>query len=541
MEDLRLPLLGFTAAYSGFIISFIKFFVLAPSALFTTYVIFNEFIRLSSRVPRLPGPWGYPLLGSLPSIEGKVNSDEYRKWAGKYGDVFQLQLGNTTAVVVNSAAAARALFITQREATNGRPIFYVLHKKVQRGGPVTSIGTSPWDDSCKRRRKVAATALNKTSVESYLPILNLESRAFLRDIFSICQNGKVPVNVLDPARKFALNLSLTLSYGTRVEDVKDLHSDLLLSEIIYIEEQIAAFRDVSTNYSNYIPILRPLNTIADFLGFHTGTHMADVGKRRHAYHAALQENLRREIALGIDRPCIQGNVLKDPESKGLSEGELLSVSLSMMAGADTTKRSIMWAMLLLAHRQDIQEKAYQAIVEFEGGRLLESQDVAHTKIEYIEALTKEIGRYFVVLRLALPKATHSYVDWQGSTIPPQTLLFLNSWACSRDPSVFTDPNSFTPERWLDGDQSANRHQYAFGIGGRMCVASHVASKALYTVLLHLIAHFKMVPVEGASDDEVDPVAGLAVPGNHQAAPKARHVRFISRNRELTGEMLSAST
>ncbi|OHW98760.1 cytochrome p450 [Colletotrichum incanum] len=527
-------------AYSGFILSFIKLLVLPLSALLTAYVILNEFIRLSSRIPRLPGPWGYPLLGSLPSIEGRVNSDEYRKWTGIYGDVFQLQLGNTTAVVVNSAAAARALFITQREATNGRPIFYVLHKKVQRGGPVTSIGTSPWDESCKRRRKVAATALNKTSVESYLPILNLESRAFLRDILSICQNGKVPVNVLDPARKFALNLSLTLSYGTRVEDVKDLHSDLLLSEIIYIEEQIAAFRDVSANYSNYIPVLRPLNTLADILGFQTGTRMADVGKRRHAYHAALQENLRREIALGIDRPCIQGNVLKDPESKGLSEGELLSVSLSMMAGADTMKRSIMWAILLLAHRQDIQKKAYQAIVEFEGGRLLESQDVAQTKIEYLEALAKEIGRYFVVLRLALPKATHSYVDWQGSTIPPQTLLFLNSWACSRDPSVFSDPNSFAPERWLNGDQTANRHQYAFGIGGRMCVASHVASKALYTVLLHLIAHFTMIPVEGASDNEVDPVAGLAVPGNHQAAPKARHVRFIPRNRGVTGEMLSAS-
>ncbi|WYZ46063.1 hypothetical protein EsH8_IX_000288 [Colletotrichum jinshuiense] len=159
--------------------------------------------------------------------------------------------------------------------------------------------------------------------------------------------------------------------------------------------------------------------------------MADVGKRRHAYHAALQENLRREIALGVDRPCIQGNVLKDPESKGLSEGELLSVSLSMMAGADTTKRSIMWAMLLLAHYQDVQEQAYRAIAEVDDGRLLESPSVAHTKIEYLEALTKEIGRYFVVLRLALPKATHSYVNWQGSTIPPKTLLFLNSWACSR--------------------------------------------------------------------------------------------------------------
>ncbi|OBR02520.1 Cytochrome P450 2H2 [Colletotrichum higginsianum IMI 349063] len=540
MASVQLPLLGFTAAYSGFVLSSARILVLGPSFLFLVYITVNEIVRLRSRVPRLAGPWGYPLVGSLPSIEGKANSEEYRKWAARYGDVFQVQLGNTTAVVVNSAAAARALFIAQREATNGRPIFYVLHKKVQRGGPVTSIGTSPWDESCRRRRKVAATALNKTSVQSYLPILNLESRAFLRDILATCQNGTVAVNILDPARKFSLNLSLTLSYGTRFEDVKDLHDDLLLSEIIYIEEQIAAFRDVSSNLSNYIPVLRPLHAVAAFLGFRSGTHIADVGNRRQAYHAALQENLRREIARGADRPCIQGNVLKDPESKGLSEGELLSVSLSMMAGADTTKRSIMWAMLLLAHRQDVQEKAYRAIAESDGGRLLESPHVAHTKIEYLEALTKEVGRYFVVLRLALPKATHSYVDWKESSIPPQTLMFLNSWACSRDPAVFSDPDSFTPERWLDDDQIANRHQYAFGIGGRMCVASHVASKALYTVLLHLVAHFRILPAEGSSNDEIDPVAGLAVPGNHQAAPRARHVRIIPRNQELTRGMLSVS-
>lgn len=133
-------------------------------------VLINEFVRLSHRIPNLPGPRGYPLLGSLPHLNGKIPADEYRQWAKTYGDVFQLQLGNTTTVVVNSAAAARAFFISQREATNGRPRFYVLHSKVQKGNAVTSIGTSEWDHSCKRRRKVAATALNKTSVESYLPV-----------------------------------------------------------------------------------------------------------------------------------------------------------------------------------------------------------------------------------------------------------------------------------------------------------------------------------------------------------------------------------
>ena len=149
---------------------FIEWVVLGPPIIVLFYIVLNEIVRYQSRIAHLPGPRGYPLLGSLPSLHGKHGAEEYRKWAAEYGDVFQLQLGNKTAVVVNSVSAARELFIGQREATNGRPIFYVLHKKVQRGGPVTSIGTSLWDDSCKRRRKLAAGALNKANVVSYFPV-----------------------------------------------------------------------------------------------------------------------------------------------------------------------------------------------------------------------------------------------------------------------------------------------------------------------------------------------------------------------------------
>lgn len=78
---------------------------------------------------------------------------------------------------------------------------------------------------------------------------------------------------------------------------------MLLSEILYIEEMITKYRDVSGNYLNYIPLLRPFSTAAELLGFSKGEKlMADVGKRRYGYHAALQQNLRREIELGVDKP-----------------------------------------------------------------------------------------------------------------------------------------------------------------------------------------------------------------------------------------------
>lgn len=134
------------------------------------YIITTETAVYLSRIPNLPGPRGLPIVGSLPWLWGKVHAEQFRVWSEIYGDVFQVRLGERTAVVVNSAAAARSLFLGQREAMNSRPLFYVLHGKVQGNSLVTSIGTSPWNESCKRRRKVGATAMNKVAVNSYQPV-----------------------------------------------------------------------------------------------------------------------------------------------------------------------------------------------------------------------------------------------------------------------------------------------------------------------------------------------------------------------------------
>lgn len=255
----------------------------------------------------------------------------YQRWSHTYGPVFQIQLGNTTAVVVNSAEAAKQLFLGNRIAMNSRPTFYVFHKKVSK--TVTSIGTSPWDDSCKRRRKLAAGGLNRPRVESYAPILNLEAREFLRDLYNECRDGAVEIDFRMPVKRFSLNLSLTLNYGTRVSNVKNLIEDPLLSEIIYVESEISKFRDTGKNYSNYIPILRYWDSFVGFLGLNSTpkNHAADIGRRRLAYNDVLLNRLKDEVERGEDKPCIQGAVLRDLESATLTREELISVSLSMMA------------------------------------------------------------------------------------------------------------------------------------------------------------------------------------------------------------------
>jgi 3-hydroxyphenylacetate 6-hydroxylase len=266
-----------------------------------------------------------------------VPAETYRQWSKTHGDVFQVQLGNTTAVVINSAAAAKKLFIGERNAIMSRPTFYVFHGKVSKA--VTSIGTSPWDESCRRRRKLAAAALNRPRVESYGHIVNLESRELLRDLLDECRQegnscrGGGELDFRPAVRRFALNLSLTLNYGARVSTVKSLSEDPLMSEIVYVESEISKFRDTSKNYANYIPLLRWWEPLASFLRLDATprNHAADIGRRRLAYNDALLERLRNQVHKGEDQPCIQGAVLRDPDAADMTREELISVSLSMMA------------------------------------------------------------------------------------------------------------------------------------------------------------------------------------------------------------------
>ena len=314
--------------------------------------------------------------------------------------------------------------------------------------------------------------------------------------------------------------------------------------MVEVEKEISRLRNTSQNYENYIPLLRPLKSLSAFVGLHDGTYMAEIGKRRVGYHKTLLENLRAEIGIGSDKPCIQGNVLKDPESRGLGEGELLSVSLSMMAGADTSQPTVAWALLLLAARQDVQQRAVDAIVATDPQLLAATDPSSYAKVDYLDAFTKEVGRCYTSLKLGLPRATHDSFSatWNGATIPPKTLVLLNTWACNSDPQLFHDPATFSPERWLETSDTTHLHQFAFGIGGRMCIANHLAHKALYTAFLHIVAHFHVLPAaDGLHDPHViDPLEGLLEKESFVATPRTHRVRLVPRDLERTRRMLGES-
>lgn len=102
--------------------------VLAAALLtLVSYVVVNEVVRYQARVPGMPGPPGLPLIGNLWSIRTNAAA-QYREWSRRYGDVYQVQMGNVPVVVVNSAKATRNLWVGQSQALSSRPVTYTFHK-----------------------------------------------------------------------------------------------------------------------------------------------------------------------------------------------------------------------------------------------------------------------------------------------------------------------------------------------------------------------------------------------------------------------------
>ncbi|OAL27057.1 hypothetical protein AYO20_09865 [Fonsecaea nubica] len=506
------------------------------------YLVINELIRYSVRLPGIPGPVGLPLVGNLWSIR-KNAAEQYRIWSKRYGAVYQVSLGNVPIIVVNSAESGRGLFGQHTSALSSRPEFYTFHKEKVLTGAATTVGTTPYSDSLKRRRKVTATALNRPSAQRYVAHLDLETREFCKDLLVEGQWGKKAFDCYPSAQRLSLSLALTTNWGIRMES----RDDRLFNEVIEVEDQVSRFRSVTGNLQDYIPLLRlkPFNQ--------TVMKAKSTRRRQDAYLDQLNRGLLDRMEKGIQSPCIQETIINDPDVR-LNEEEVTSINLTMISGGlDTVTTAVAWLIAVLAKRPDIQEAAHEAIQELHGAGspLCDAND--DQKIPYIVALVKEGLRMYTVLRLNLPRTSIKDITYDGMIFPKGTTFFLNAHACNmgrtsfpfhlmppadriaEDPKLWHDPEVFRPSRWLEQPDAP---LFTYGVGYRMCAGFLLANRELYLIVMRLICCFK-IGLEG--DVDLDPVRGTADPSKLVAQPHRFRATFVPRDAELLRKVLGETS
>jgi 3-hydroxyphenylacetate 6-hydroxylase len=102
---------------------------------------------------------------------------------------------------------------------------------------------------------------------------------------------------------------------------------------------------------------------------------------------------------------------------------------------------------------------------------------------------------------------------------------------STDPAVWSDPEVFRPERWLEQPDAP---LFTYGVGYRMCAGSLLANRELYLVFMRLLNSFRIEKY-----DEVDchPITGNADPTSLVALPPRFKAHFVPRNPEALKKAL----
>jgi phenylacetate 2-hydroxylase len=366
-------------------------------------------------LPEIPG--AVPVFGHLLKL-GDDHASVCEKWWRQYNQsVFQIRLGNTRAVVVNSFDDCKKMLLGNQNAVIDRPKLYTFHGVISTTQGFT-IGSSPWDESCKKKRKAAGTALGRPALRNYYPMFDLESYCIVRDL---CKNQDTEVNVRPFIQRYALNTTLTLCYGIRMDDVYDS----LLREVLYVGSAISLLRSASENLQDYIPILR-------YLPNSKTSRSKDLRTRRDGYLNLLLDKVREMIKNRTDKPCISAAILKDTETK-LTGVEVSSICLSLVSGGfETIPGTLTSAIGSLATKegQVWQDRAYEDIKRHYNNDI----DAAWTdcfvqeKVPYMNAIVREAGRYYTVSSMSLPRKTVTEVVWNGAVIPPKTMILINAQA-----------------------------------------------------------------------------------------------------------------
>ncbi|KAL8788902.1 MAG: hypothetical protein Q9213_001425 [Squamulea squamosa] len=180
------------------------------------------------------------------------------------------------------------------------------------------------------------------------------------------------------------------------------------------------------------------------------------------------------------------------------------------AGSITTSLALALGTYYIASDATVREKL---MVELE--LAMPSKDskilslVELEKLPYLTAVRLEILRisYGISHRLqrVCPNQAIHYYEY---TLPPGTPVSMSAPHIHDNPSIFPDPRTFTPERWLPLETTGARLQkylVAFSRGSRQCLGMHLGSAEILMGIAGVFRRFgrRMEIVDTVKERDVD--------------------------------------
>ncbi|KAI0088423.1 cytochrome P450 [Irpex rosettiformis] len=498
-------------------------FVLIAAA--TLYFVLPLFIRKNvadkdgNTIP--PGPlMRLPYLPDYPerTLHG---------WAQKYGPLYSFYLGNQLYVVVSDANIARELLVNNGAIFSSRKQYFVKNQTILKGRAITA---SPYGETWRNHRKIAAQLLTPKAVAGYNDTLDYECRIMLRSLYKESQNGTAPISPAHYTGRYTLNNMLTLSFAMRTDST----SDPLIERILSMAME---FNDLTGPLSNLVDFVEPLQWIP------TKTHAraAKLHSNFLEVYGGMVLSVKKRMEAGENVPhCLAKVLIEGQQQEKLDWEDVCMLSAAFaLGGVHSTSGIIQWFLALIGKHPDIQARAHHELDLVVGReRWPDAED--EKSLPYVRAIIKEVLRVHAPFWNATPHSSTEDFVYNGMYIPKGAALILNCFTLHHNEQRYEDPHTFNPDRYLGDDLSSSesahqanpmdRDHWSFGAGRRICPGINVAERILFLAISRLLWAFTIheLPTEPISLEEYEGTSGRT--------PKPFRVHLVPRHDRVDAAM-----
>lgn len=333
------------------------------------------------------------------------------------------------------------------------------------------------------RRSVARDSAKRVVIERYSPVVARHVKAL---VASIAERNGAECNFSELAMQL---------------------SGRIMSDILAPDHE---FTDV-----HFLEIKRVLDqSILEF-------HRRDFVKRAQPYKKALNKQAELLVRTAVERKHqpsdgLVARIMADEpawQQDSAARQRLLDRIVNMVvAGYETTATTMSWIVYLLATHPDVQGRLYE---EVHDAGLVErtKRDVLDENV-LLQRAVQEAMRLRSVLWFNIRYATKE-TTISGYRFDAGSRVMLLPFLTNRDPHVYSRPDRFHPDRYLD-DEPLPLHP--FGHGPRVCIGRTLAELEMQQLGAAPSARFSLVPASHPK-----PIGGVLLQPDTDVL-----VRFISR-------------
>ncbi|XP_058119100.1 cytochrome P450 4d2-like [Anopheles ziemanni] len=476
--------------------------------------------RLKKLLPHFDAVPSLPLLGTSYHFKDPTPEGIFATFTGfhrRYGrNLFTEGLFNQPAIQITDPKVIEQVV---QARTIEKTIIYDFMVPWLGTGLVVSTGAK-W----AQRRKIITPTFHFKILEDFLVIMNHQADVFIDKLTAHAGGPNFDIYeyvtycALDIISESAMGVKLNTQQHPNAEYVQSVKeiSDIILKRLFSLGREFKWTFLFTEAYRRQKKLLKVVHGFADRVISERKKQLEDEREQQRA-----QEKIEESDVYGKRRMTLLDLLLNvSVEGKPLSNNDIREeVDTFMFAGHDTTTSCISFAAYHLSRNPEIQQKAYDEIQELVGPDAKRAELTYGTlqELKYLEMIIKETLRMNPSVPIIGRRSVGDMVI-DGATIPAGIDFGIIIYALHNDPKLYPEPERFDPERFSD-DATAQRQPYSyipFSVGSRNCIGQRYAMLEIKTILVKLLANYRLLPCEESNslriktDMTLKPVKGAFV-------------------------------